>query len=134
MHSHSCLYNISNFIFEQEQTQILADANPYEKPYNTVLQIHSCPTLIRYSATSSVSISGISLLPRLIQQFTRDIVSYLLKLLTFKECCPVVVIFEQITCGCLQGCTVSWLLFMSAHQSMYYSDSQYSSLLKRCSP
>ena len=82
--------------------------------------IHFLFTYIRYSASSSVSISGISSLPRLIHQFTHDIASCLRELLTFKECCglaiPVVVVLNKLVVmppHVCQGCCVSWLLFMN---------------------
>ena len=62
------------------------------------------------------------------------IASYLHELLTFKECCGIGTCgFEQITCGATtlsaKGCTVSWQLAV-VYELNYYSDGQYSSLLK----
>ena len=114
MHSCSCLCDIFNCIFEQEQPLAsllllaLADAIPYDKPYS-ITHHNSCSTFIRYPASSSISIRGISLLPRLIHQFTRDVASCLHELLSFKECCSLDTCgcgFEQISCGattCLQA-------------------------------
>ena len=78
----------------------------------------SFPTFIRYSAISRVS-KGISSLPRLIHQFTRDIASCLSELLTFKECCGLDTCgsgFKRITCGAthvFKGYIISWLLLIN---------------------
>ena len=125
MHSCSSLCNIFNFIFfEQEQSLPVCFFLHWQMPFHTKSHTTShfifisSSTFIRYSASSSVSILGISSLPRPIHQFTRDIASCLWELLTFKEfeCCGLVMVLNkllEVPPHVCKGCTVSWLLFMN---------------------
>ena len=112
MHSCSCLCDIFNCIFEQEQPLAsllllaLADAIPLRE----AIQHHaSCLFPAQPLLHILLALAYIGSLPRLIQQFTRDIASCLHELLTFKECCGLDTCgcgFEQISCGattCLQA-------------------------------